>query len=264
MKQPLVLAIDIGSSSIRGALYDGNADPIRRTSIAIRHSFERTIDGGSVMDAEECVVRVIACIDAILVRSSTLKVEIAAVAICSFWHSLVGIDANGKPTTKLLGWADTRGRKYAAVLKKRFNEKVTHNRTGAHFHSSFWPAKLLWLRNEFPDVFAVTERWLSFSDFIALRLFGEPTTSVSMASATGIFDIRKCTWDAELLKFLKIKTSALPAIADTNSKTFRLNKRFAKRWPRLKDAKWFPAIGDGAADNIGAGCVTKNKAAWLG
>ena len=263
MKKPLILSIDIGSSSIRGALHDGNANAIRRTSVTIQHRFETTIDGGSQMDAEECMRRVLTCVDSVLARSSTLKGEIAAVAVSSFWHSLVGVDAKGKPTTKILGWADTRSGKYSAVLKKQFDENVIHNRTGAHFHSSFWPAKLLWLRNEFPDIFATTVRWLSFSDLVALRLFGEFTTSLSMASATGIFDIRKCAWDAELLKFLKIKPSVLPAIAGTDSATFTLNKTFVKRWPRLKNAKWFPAVGDGMADNIGAGCVTKNRAVLM-
>ena len=205
MKQPLILAIDIGSSSIRGAVYDSDANPIRRTTVAIQHSFETTADGGSQMDADACLRRVIACIDSVLGKSSTLKSEIAAVAMCSFWHSIVGVDKRGKPTTKVLGWADTRSREYSSVLKKQFDEKLIHNRTGAHFHSSFWPAKLLWLRKENPDVFAKTAIWLSFSDFVASRLFGDSTTSMSMASATGIFDIRKCAWDADLLKFLKIK-----------------------------------------------------------
>jgi gluconokinase len=122
---------------------------------------------------------------------------------------------------------------------------------------------LLWLRKEFPDVFAKTAKWLSFSDYVALKLFGDAATSVSMASGTGIFDIRKCKWDGELVKFLKLKTVNLPAIADADSTTFVPNKTFAKRWPRLANARWFPAVADGAADNIGAGCVTKSRAALM-
>ena len=106
-------------------------------------------------------------------------------------------------------------------------------------------------------------QWLSFSDFAALKFFGKAATSVSMASATGIFDIRKNVWDAELIKFLKIKNENLPEIVEKDSQTFRLNKKYQKRWERLKNAEWFPAIGDGAANNIGAGCVTKDKAALM-
>lgn len=263
MKYPLILALDIGTSSVRASLYDSNANAIRSASVKLERAFNITVNGGAEIDADEAFNQVAAAIDAVLKRSAGLKCEISYVASCSFWHSLVGIDIKGNPTTKVLGWADTRSGKYTEVLRKRFDEAETHNRTGARFHSSYWPAKLLWLRKEFPDISAKTAKWLSFSDYVAWRLFGEDVTSVSMASGTGIFDIRKCAWDAELLKFLKVRTSNLPAITDSDSKTFGLNKVFAKRWPRLANAKWLPAIGDGAADNIGAGCVTRSKAALM-
>jgi gluconokinase len=261
--QPPILAIDIGSSSVRAALYDERADLIPKTSVKIEREFSPTVDGGSELEADEAFGQVVAAIDAVLEKTKTRKNVISHVAACAFWHSLVGIDARGKPTMKVLGWADTRSREYSAVLKKRFDESVVHNRTGAHFHSSFWPAKLMWLRKEFPDVFARTARWLSFSDYVSLKLFGESVTSVSMASGTGIFDQRKCDWDGELLRYLKVSRDKLPTIADTDHRTVRLKPKFAKRWPRLKDSAWFPAIADGAADNIGSGCVTKDRAALM-
>jgi gluconokinase len=263
LDKTLILALDIGSSSVRASLYDSKANAIRGAFAKVERTFTITSDGGAEIDAEKALSHVVASIDQLLEKTSKIKGEITYVASCSFLHSLIGVDAKGKPTTKVFGWADTRSHEYSSVLKKRFDERVVHNRTGAHLHSSFWPAKLLWLRKDFPDVFAKTAKWISFSDFVALRLLGEATTSISMASATGIFDIRKCTWDTELLKFLQINPTALPAITGTDSTTFTLNKKFADRWPLLKDAKWFPAIGDGMADNLGAGCVTKNKAALM-
>ena len=219
-----------------------------------------TEDGGAEIDADIALKQVIKAVDDVLAKSAAIEGEIVCVASSSFWHSLVGIDANGKPTTKVYGWADTRSREQVAALRKKFDETTVHDRTGARFHSSFWPAKLLWLRETAPDVFARTHRWISFSDHVALNFFGSALTSVSMASATGIFDIRKCTWDADLVKFAKLKTANLPEIADG---PFRLTSGFAKCWPRLKDAAWFPAIGDGAANNIGAGCVKRSKAALM-
>jgi gluconokinase len=102
-----------------------------------------------------------------------------------------------------------------------------------------------------------------FSDFVAFELFGAAQTSVSMASGTGIFDISKNVWDAELLEFLKIKKGSLPEIVKTDAQRFRLNKKYARRWKRLKDAEWFAAVGDGATNNIGAGCAVKSKAALM-
>lgn len=255
--------MDIGTSSIRAALYDTNADVIPRSAVKIERSLVSTADGGSGIDAKVAFEQIVTAIDAVLKKTAKLTGKIEYVASCSFWHSLLGVDAKGKPTTQVFSWADTRSRKYTDVLRKRFDETETHNRTGARFHSSYWPAKLLWLRKEFPHVFAKTAQCISLGDYVALRLFGDTTTSVSMASGTGIFDIRKCIWDAKLLEFLKIEPSNLPSISENDSAIFSLNKTFAKRWPKLSQAKWFPTIADGAADNIGAGCVTRSQAALM-
>jgi gluconokinase len=184
------------------------------------------------------------------------------VAQCSFWHSLVGIDHNCKPTTNVLSWADNRSRGEVPLLRKRFVEEGVHRRTGARFHSSFWPAKLLWIRHADAAAFQMTDKWLSLSDYLALKLFDSASTSISMASATGLFDIRKGEWDKPLLRSLKIKNTQLPAIAHSEM-TFKLNRKFAHRWPRLADAEWHLAIGDGAANNIGSGCVGDRRAALM-
>lgn len=258
-----VLAIDIGTSSVRSALYDMRGNVLPKTMVKNERQLTATDDGGAEIDAGEAFKQIVAAIDDVLEKAKSLTGEIKYVAASSFWHSLLGVDAKGKPTTKVFGWADTRSQKYVSVLRKKFDEGKAHNRTGARFHSSYWTAKLLWLEKEFPKIFARTDRWLSFSDYVALKLFDEAATSVSMASGTGIFDIRLNDWDAQLIKFLKIKRENLPLVVAKDAQTFQLNSKYKKRWQLLAAAKWFAAIGDGAANNIGAGCVKKSKAALM-
>jgi gluconokinase len=263
LNQSFILALDIGTSSVRSALYDCDGNVLPKTMVKNERHLSATEDGGAEIDADEAFDQVVAAVDQVLAKAKNIKGEISHVATSAFWHSLVGVDASGKPTTKVFGWADTRSRNYVEQLRKKFDETKVHNRTGARFHSSFWPAKLLWLENEFPKVFSKTDKWLSLSDFIALKLFGTLTTGVSMASATGIFNIRECNWDKDFFRRLKINTDKLPEIVTSDSDMFQLNSAFAKRWPQLGNAKWCPAIGDGAANNIGAGCITKSKAALM-
>ena len=262
MNRDLILAIDIGTSSVRAALYDPAGKIIPETLVKNERQLIHTSDGGSEIDADKALSQLIATIDEVLDRSQKFRSEIIYVAASCFWHSMVGVDEKGKPTTKVLSWADNRSREQVSVLRKRLDENQLHDRTGARFHSSFWPAKILWLRESQPDAFVRTARWLSLSDYLALKLCDDASTSVSMASATGLFDIRKCNWDEPLLKFTKLKSANLPRIA-SDGETFRLDKRFARRWPRLANAEWFPAVGDGAANNIGAGCVVKKRAALM-
>ncbi|MBK9153908.1 MAG: gluconokinase [Chloracidobacterium sp.] len=258
----MILSIDIGSSSVRTALFDSTARLVSKTFVRHEWRSEKTNQSAAEIDADKALDQVGRAIDEMLLRAEDVKGEITHAAVSCFWHSLVGVDEKGKPTTKVLGWADTRGRDAAVALRRKFDESEVHNRIGARSHSSFWPAKLLWLKKAFPAVWGKTARWLSLSDYVSLRFFGEASTSISMASATGLFDIRKCEWDRDLLKFLKLKPESLPPIAADDA-TFRLNSKFAKRWPRLKETRWFPAIGDGAANNIGAGCTKKGRAALM-
>lgn len=259
----LVLALDIGTSSVRAALYDTNGSVLPETFVKNERQLTATEDGGAEIDAREGLRQIERAIDDVLEKSAKIEGEIETVAASSFWHSLVGVDDEGEPTTKVFGWADTRSRDFIETLRANFDETAVHNRTGARFHSSFWTAKLLWLKKDFPEIFKKTAKWLSFSDFVALNFFGAANTSVSMASGTGILDIRASDWDAELLKFLKIKPANLPAIVADDAQTFELNAKYQKRWTRLKNTRWFAAIGDGAANNIGAGCTEKSKAALM-
>lgn len=217
------------------------------------------------IDAEAAFRQLVRVIDGVVDISKNVPGEITHVASCSFWHSLLGVDEKGKPTTKVLTWADTRSKDKTEVLRKRFDESAVHNRTGARFHSSFWPAKLLALKGRNPsgsEGAPPTARWLSFTDFVNEKFFNSSTTSVSIASGTGIFDIRECKWDDELLRYLKLKSSLLPDIA-SDDQTFKLSKKWAKRWPVLANASWFPSIADGAANNVGSGCTTKRQAALM-
>ncbi|MDQ3713478.1 MAG: gluconokinase [Acidobacteriota bacterium] len=263
MKNSFVLVLDIGTSSVRAALYDFAGDVLPATMIKHERRLTATDDGGAEIDAFEAFAQIERAIDDVLKKSETEAGEILYVAASSFWHSLVGVDEKGKPTTKVFGWADTRSSRYVSVLRDKFDESAIHNRTGCRFHSSYWTAKLLWLQKDQKQIFKQTAKWLSFSDYIALKLFSAGQTSVSMASGTGIFDIRENVWDEELLKFLKIQPENLPDIAAEDAQTFRLNAKYAKRWAKLKNAEWFPAIGDGAANNLGAGCAQKSKAALM-
>lgn len=250
----------MGSSSVRAALFDRSGKPLFGTLVKKERKLNATFDGGSEIDADAAFRQVTRAVDEVLDLAP--KGTITHVASCTFWHSLLGIDAEGKPTTPVLGWADNRSRDHVAVLRKKLDERETHTRTGARFHSSYWSAKLLWLRSERPDAWSKTEKWISFGDYISHKLSRELFTDISIASGTGIFDIREKTWDEKLLSFLKLERSQLPPVAE-DARTFRINAKFPKRWPRLADAAWFPPVADGVANSVGSGCTSQGKAALM-
>jgi gluconokinase len=247
---------------VRAALYDSTAKRLDETFVKNARQLVMTDEGGAEIDAETALLQTVAAIDEVLEKAGDKAGKIEFVTASCFWHSLVGIGAENVALTSVFGWADTRSAEFVKTLREKFDENEVHNRTGARFHPSYWTAKLLWLKSNQPDVFEKTQKWLSFADFLAVRFFGEAATSVSQASGSGIFDIRQLVWDEELISFLEIAPEKLPLIAD-DAETFVLKGEYANRWQSLKNAKWFLAIGDGAANNVGANCVFRKKAALM-
>ncbi len=258
-----MLALDIGTSSVRGALYDERGQEIEGTQARIVRSPRTTGDGGAQLDAREAIEQTARVIDGVMECAAGLDAQVETVAVACFWHSLVGVDASGNPITPVLGWADARAARHADELRLRLDEREAHGRVGCRFHPSYWPARFLWLREEETKIFESVRRWMSFAEFLSSVFFGETTMSVSMAAGTGMLDIRSCRWDEELLEVTGVRREQLPVVAESHRPLGPLRDEYARRWPRLKRARWFPAIGDGAANNVGAGCATRARAALM-
>lgn len=259
----IVLAIDIGTSGTRAALFNERGELIDGSLLAEPGDQYRTFVSGGDVNAEDLFNSVARLLDRAVERAEELVSRVDYVAACCFWHSLVGVDDAGEAITPLFGWADTRAINAVAELRDRHDERATHARTGCRFHPSYWPAKLLWLKESSPNTFGKVARWLSFSDYVYLKLFGTSVTSVSMASATGLFNQATCSWDEQLVRDLQIADEQLPRIASLQKTVGGLRDEFMLRWPLLERAAWFQAIGDGAANNIGTGCVSREQIASM-
>jgi len=184
-----VLALDIGSSSVRAQRFDerGEAnDELRQEKYESDDPAEvaaavRRVLGDEEPDATSC-----------------------------FAHSLVAVDRNWNALTPILGWRDTRSTDEADRLARKLDPEAVHARTGAFLHPSFWPAKLAWLAGTEPETFRRTARFVSFADYLR----GEAETSLGMASTSGLLDLATQEWDAELLDILGVEEDRLPRITD--------------------------------------------------
>ncbi|HEX6912405.1 MAG TPA: FGGY family carbohydrate kinase, partial [Longimicrobium sp.] len=186
----------------------------------------------------------------------------AAVAVAAFWHGLVGLDAEGRAVTPLYGWGEGRARSAADALRARVDEADAHGRTGCFLHEVYPSARLVWLRALGGDSLPPASTWGGIGELLALRVFGERRTSASMASGTGLMDLRRCAWDAEMLAAAGIRADALPPIGDAPFGGMR--PAFARRWPELASVPWYPALGDGACASLGMGAAGRRVGLTVG
>ncbi|NBD35691.1 MAG: carbohydrate kinase [Chloroflexi bacterium] len=258
---PLILALDIGSSSVRAQFFTarGAALPAPTAHVPIR--LRATPDGGSEIDVDVLLTAVWRCVDREMEDAGDLADRIAGVASCTFVTNLVGVDADGRPVTPLTTYADTRAAEEAAALRADLDPAAAHARTGCYLHTSYLPARLRWYARTQPARFERVAHWRSLGAHIEAQLFGAAAVSFSVASWSGLLNRHTLTWDEELLAALPIQKHHLSALKDVDAPRRGLRAPFARRWPALRDAPWFPAVGDGAAANLGSGCATPARIA---
>jgi gluconokinase len=228
-----VLALDVGSSSVRACLHDERG---REAGEPSQRKYEARLgrEGSAELDPDELAAAARAVLD-------EAGEGYDALGISCFMHSLLLLNERNRPLTPVLLWQDRRAADEAVELAARLDQRAVHARTGCVFHPSFWPAKLAWLRGE--GLLEDARRVVSFADYLFLALTGELRTTLSTASGSGLLDLRRRRWDEQLLAELGVDEALLPPLGDDPA------------------GATYPPFADGPCSNLGAGCVTADRAA---
>jgi gluconokinase len=258
-----VLALDVGTSSVRCLAYDRQARAVAGVHAAREIEPRLTRDGGMELDAERLLQATLACLAEAAGALAARGGQAAAVAVSTFWHGLLGVDSAGHPATPLYLWSDQRSGPAALALRRELDGGAIHRRTGCVLHSSYWPAKLRWLRERDAAAFTRVARWVNFGEYLERRLFGVWRVSPSMASGTGLLDQAKREWDAELLLALGIDAARLSPVRPTREPLSGITPTLGGQLYALRRVPFFPALGDGACSNLGCGATRPGEGALM-
>lgn len=258
-----VVSVDVGTSSVRTLLFDSQGRARPGVGAHLGYEVETTADGGVEVDAERLVSLVVEGVDALHERLKTEGLRPSAVACCTFWHNVLGVDSAGRPTTPVLHPFDTRSAAAARKLAERVDPEQQHQRTGCILHASYIPAKLLWLSETSPGMFRATRRWMSLGEYLYLKLLGTAACSTSMVSGSGLWNQRENRYDPEVLGDLPVEPAQLAPVEEMDQPLANLHAGYRSRWPLLDGVPWYPALGDGACNNIGSGCTSPDRYALM-
>jgi gluconokinase len=262
MAEPLILALDIGSTSSRAAFFDITAH--RAATTAVQHDYPllTSSDGMAEIEPGALLGAVRGCITETLHRrradAELRQRPIAGIGVSCISHSMVGCAEKGEAITRIITWADSRCRDAAEVLRKRFDERKIHAHTGCMLRSHFWPAKMAWLQRVEARLFARVRQWMSPAEWLQLRLAGDANCAISMASGTGLFDPAAMKWDAGMLKSAELAPEKLRPVGDEPTP---VGSALAQEFSELRGVPWFPGLGVGAASALGVGAARPGLAA---
>jgi gluconokinase len=259
---PWIISLDVGTSSVRAQGYTAYGEPIKDVVSSDHHTPYVSADGGSEFAPHELTHRCVQVLQLALAQSDNYPPP-SAVAVSTFWHSLVGVNSVGDAITPVYTWADARSAHYVGLLLERITATALHQETGSFAHSSYLPTRILWLHDAYPNLTKQVHHWLSFADYLYLQLFGELVTSHSMASGSGLYDQTRGQWSTNMCNITQITPRQLPLILDNGVSLRGLRPAFAQQLPQLAMTPWFPAYGDGACSNVGCGCATPERVALM-
>lgn len=251
--EPFALGIDIGSGGTRAALYDASGREVGKRRSRVEHVFTSGADGTSVIDADLVAEEVER---AIVEAVGDFARPIAAVGFDTFASSLVPVDAAGRAVGPCITYADTRCRGQVARLLETVDVDALHDVTGSRsIHTSYMTPRLVWLREEQPDVFRRAARFMALGEYVALRLVGEAALGTAAAAWGGMLDRRTGEYVPALLEVAGVGAEALGRPRDPSDTVPVAGTPLAARVPVLQGAVWVPVVGDGLTANMGMGAL---------
>ena len=180
--------------------------------------------------------------------------SVVGVGVSTALHGLIGLDAEYRPLTPLLTWADSRAAEQAMRLRDTELGRRLHRTSGTPVHSMSHLTKLLWFAEHDPETASAVRWWVGLKDYILWQLTGELVTEVSHASGTGLLDLSTRDWNEEALQVTGVRREQLPPVRPT-TEAFPLLPALAAAVGLPEGTRVVLGAGDGPLGNLGVGAL---------
>jgi gluconokinase len=254
-----VITIELGTNAVRILAFDLNGNII--SSMKGSYPTFHTEPDYSEQDPEQLFITMLYVLKNLLTeRIHPKKYKVLSICFSASMHSVVAIDDHGVPMGNAITWADNRGKNEAHELKGSELGKKLYNITGTPIHPMSPLVKIAWMKRNDGDRFNKTDKFLSIKSYIIHQLTGEYFIDYSLASATGLLNIRTIKWEADALGFAGITTDRLPELAPVFHSPGKLRKEYQKLLGLSVSTKIILGSSDGCMATLGAGVWSEGKA----
>ncbi|MHA8263193.1 gluconokinase [Lactobacillaceae bacterium Melli_B3] len=248
-----IIGVDIGTTSVKVVLYDKNGKVVGLQNNGYP-MYQDTPDM-SEEDPDEIFGAMVKGIRRLTNEIDQTKNTIEGVSFSCAMHSLILLDKDYKPLTRAITWGDNRAYKYAEQLKGTDLGQKIYEATGTPIHPMTPLSKILWIKNDHPDVFEKARWFVGIKEFVLHRLFGVMKEDYSIANATGLFNIYRMDWDNDILKLAGVKRDQLPELVDTTYQLKGLHPESSKLLGLNKDTTFVIGSSDGPLANLGVNAI---------
>jgi len=251
------LGIDLGTSSVKAVLVDGDDERIVDQASADL-GVSRPAPRWSEQDPEEWWAATCAAVAALRARRATALAGVRAIGLSGQMHGATLLDGGDRVLRPAILWNDGRSAAECDELERR--EPRSRSITGNLAMPGFTAPKLLWVRRHEPDVFRRVARVLLPKDWLRLRMTGEAVSDPSDASGTLWLDVARRAWSDEMLAATGLERRHVPRLVEGSSPSGGIRDDVARAWGVAPGATVAGGAGDNAAAAVGAGAVRSGDA----
>jgi xylulokinase len=253
-----ILAHDLGTTGDKATLFSAQGELVASTFCEYSTYFPK--QGWAEQDPE---LYWKAFCDSTATMIEQAKINCSDIACISFSGQMMAalpVDGEGNALRHSIIWADLRSTQQAQELSGRIEPDRVYQLTGHRLSASYSATKIMWIRENEPDVYKRTAKFIHAKDYLVCRLTGQLTTDFSDASGMNLLDIRALRWSEEMLEAGGLDMNKLPEIVESTQIVGKITKTAAAASGLASGTPVVLGGGDGACATCGAGVVTEGEA----
>lgn len=253
-----VIGVDCGTSGTKTVLFDESGNVI--ASKTIEYPMYQPKNGYAEQDPADWSNAMINTIRAVMTQSGVSKDDVKGVGISGQMHGLVMLDKDGNVLRKSIIWCDQRTANEVEEMNQKLGEKKLIEITANPALTGWTAAKILWVKNNEPEIYEKCAHILLPKDYLRFILTGEFATEVSDASGMQLLDVPNRCWSDEVLSALDIDKKLLGKVYESCEVTGEVTAKMAELTGLKAGTIVVGGAGDNAAAAVGTGVVEDGKA----
>ncbi|MDN3953916.1 gluconokinase [Sporolactobacillus laevolacticus] len=248
-----MMGVDIGTTSTKAVLYQ--TDGVIAAYANIGYPLYTPDAFTAEQNPEEIFSAVLSVIHDVVEKSKVSPEKINFVSFSCAMHSVIPVDADGKPLMRCMTWADNRSIDWCHRLKTEFGGHEIYVRTGTPIHPMSPLPKLLWMRHEEADIFNRAKKFISIKEYIFYKLFNQYVVDHSIASCTGLMAMDTLNWDRNAMKVAGVSEDQLSELVPTTQIMIGIDSNYAERMGLKKHTPFVLGASDGVLSNLGVNAI---------
>lgn len=251
-----LLAHDLGTSGNKATLYSTEGELVK----SCVHSYDMLVSNNNWVEQRPEDFWNAVCIST---KELVQDIDVNDIAAISFSGQMMGcicVDKEGRALRNALIWADMRATREEEMIRERISEEDFYHLTGHKISPSYGGQKLMWVKNNEPEIYENTYKMLNCKDYIILKLTGEFVTEYTDASSTNLLDLNKLEWSDRLLEVMGIDREKMPALLKSTDVAGTVTDEAAKACGLVSGIPVVCGGGDGVCAAVGTGCTKEGIA----